>query len=407
MISFDDIIKKELSINHGYASLLKPQYFNAPIKLGETKIKEIEHKRTLINEFFSIVAYLGKKSLVDKGNNLLKVLFSEAPLGLNVAYHISLPDCCWTPPLLYRTDESLSGKIFEIQSPGSGWGDLYLFAKCYADLGYYVPDYLLNFPSIYSTEIKKYTHCTFPRVFHMLDAASVPYNMRYLLSITNELSYWGIDGSVKMHDVDFVISHSVTSLIASNYFRTYLEKALNNELVFSTQPNIIFDEKAIYLLPFFRESRRFFSNEVRELFPFTTFVENNGFFDENDNFISINEFVKRPPRERRYYLKYGGPDTNRNWGSRSVYRLSGYDCKKLLDNAAEKSKQGEVWLIQEDCSKCTTDIISNDISDILSKKLNIKISSFYGRDTLFGIKIMARNHFKVHGQNDTFTGIGV
>ena len=210
-----------------------------------------------------------------------------------------------------------------------------------------------------------------------------------------------------MHDVDFVISHSVTSLIASNYFRTYLEKARNNELIFSTQPNIIFDEKAIYLLPFFRESRQFFSNEVRELFPFTTFVENNGFFDENDRFISINEFVKRPPRERRYYLKYGGPDTNRNWGSRSVYRLSGYDCKNLLENAAEKSKQGEVWLIQEDCSKCTTDNFSNDISDLLSKKLNIKISSFYGRDVLFGIKIMARNHFKVHGQKDTFTGIGV
>ncbi len=407
MISFDDIIKEELSINHGCSPLLKPHYFNAPIELGEIKMKEIEQKHSLINKFFSIVAYLGKKTLEDSEIDLSKVLFSEAPLGLNGAYHKSLPDCCWTPPFLYRTDESLSGKIFEIQSPGSGWGDLHLLAKCYDALGYCVPDYLLNFPNIYSAEIKKYTHCSFPRVFHMLDAASVPYNMRYLLSITNELAYWGIDGSVKMHDVDFVISHSVTSLIASNFFNTYLDKARNNELVFSTQPNIIFDEKAIYLLPFFRESRQYFSKEIRELFPFTTFIENNGYFDENDDFVSIDEFVKRPPRERRYYLKYGGPDTNRNWGSRSVYRLSGSDCKKLLDIAVEKAKHGEVWLIQEDCSKCITEDFSSDITDILSKRLNIKISSFYGRDILFGVKIMARNHFKVHGQNDTFTGIGV
>ncbi len=409
MCVFSKLVYEELAGrlgNNGCLSL-RPLYFDAPIQLGAEKMSEVENKREGINAFLSRVAYIGKTALENHDESLLKLLFSEAPVGMNWTYHEELPDCCWNTPFLYRTDESLSGKIYEIQAPGSGWGDLYLFAKCYESIGYRVPQTLLDFPKIYASAIKKYTGCRRPRVYHMLDAASVPYNMRYLMSLSDELAYWGIDGSVKMRDVDFVVSHSVASLVASNFFASYLEKERKGELLFSTQPNILFDEKAIYLLPFYRKTRDCFSDDVRKLFPFTSVIENGGFFDEQDVFVHLDEFVKRPKEERRFFLKYGGPDTNRNWGSRSVYRLNGNDCEALLGMAKKKSENGEVWLLQRDCSMNDDTFYSEDISRIRNNKLYVKLSSFYGKDILFGVKIMARKHFKVHGQDDTYTGIGV
>jgi len=41
-----------------------------------------------------------------------------------------------------------------------------------------------------------------------------------------------------------------------------------------------------YLLPFYRETACFFSDEIRSIFPFTTYIEGDGFFDENGKFLN-------------------------------------------------------------------------------------------------------------------------
>lgn len=404
-----ELVKKHLKKIIGVDDLLFPLYFDEPVKIEKSSL-ELEEKGFTIKEFLSTVSHLAQKALIENDDEILRILFSEAPLGLSIDYHKALPNCCWDIPLLFRTDESISGKIYEVQAPGSGWGDLYLYALCYKELGINVPSRLLSFPDIYAKNIMEATNKETPKVFHMTDAASVPYSVRYLINITKKIKYWGYSSDVSMHDIDCLVSHSVVSIVASNYFVDYLQMAKEGKLLFALPPNLIFDEKAIYLLPFYRKTRDLFSDKVRSLFPFTSIIENNGFYDKDGVFITIDKFVSRAPKDRKYYLKYGGPDTNRNWGSRSVYRLSGNDCGILLRNAMEKAKEGEIWLIQEDESKTTSAVsISNDLGNLIfSKRLNIKLSCFYGKDDLpMGIKVMGRHHFKVHGQKDTYVGLGI
>lgn len=408
MEDFTSFVRDELSQKIGIGDWRFPRYFDKPINLGLIKEKFIAQKE-IIELFFSKVKELAQTALIDRDDEINRLLFSEAPSGMTIEYHQSLPKCCWSSPIIYRTDQSLSGKIYEIQAPGSGWGDLYLYAHCLKRLGHIIPPEYFEFPVLYAENISNATGKEFPHVFHMVDAASVPYSTRYLQAITsNYIKYWGLNHEVKMDEIDCVISHSVISITTSNYFKTYLQKAEDKKIVFSTPPNLIYDEKAIYILPFHRKTKAFFPEEIRSIFPFTTFIENNGFFDEHNNFVSLDNFIKRKPRDRKYYLKYGGPDTNRNWGSRTVFRLSGNDCERLLMKANALAQKGEIWLIQKDVSQNTSDIFyPQDIANILSEGNHVKISGYYGIHKLFGIKVMARHHFKVHGQEDTFVGLGI
>lgn len=406
MDEFKCIIEKELSKAIGIGNWKFPNYFNKPIDLGYAMSNLIK-EREIIEAFFDKVAELAKISLRNQDKEIVHILFSEAPAGLDIEYHKNLPACCWNFPIMYRTDQSLSGKIYEIQAPGSGWGDLYLYATCLQRMGYEIPEMYFDFPVLYAENLCDVTKKRIPRVFHMLDAASVPYSSRYLQYITSDsVKYWGLDGSVKMNEIDCLVSHSVISATTSNYFKTYLQMASEGKFVFSTPPNLIYDEKAIYALPFYRKTKSFFTDEIRSIFPYTTIIEDDGFYDENDEFVLLEEFAKRKPRDRKYYLKYGGPDTDRNWGSKTVFRLNGNDCEKKLAYANALAKKGEIWLIQEDVSKNVSDYYSQDIEEILKEKFYIKISGYYGCNKLFGAKIMARHHFKVHGQEDTLVGLG-
>ena len=407
MEDFKSIVKEELSKAIGIGDWRLPKYFDKPITLGRV-MSNLISEREIIESFFKKIAELAQAALLNQDEEIIRILFSETPAGLNIEYHKQLPACCWEAPIIYRTDQSLSGKIYEIQAPGSGWGDLYLYAICLNRLGYEIPRMYFDFPKLYADNLACATRRNTPYVFHMLDAASVPYSIRFLQSKTcNYVKYWGMSRDVKMDSIDCLISHSVISSTTSNYFKTYLQMAAEGKLIFSTPPNLIYDEKAIYVLPFHRKTRSFFSREIRSIFPYTTIIENNGFYDENDEFVLIHDFVKRKPRERKYYLKYGGPDTNRNWGSKTVFRLSGNDCENLLTYANRLSQKGEIWLIQEEVAQNTSDDFSEDIKEILEEKNHIKISGYYGSNRLFGAKVMARHHFKVHGQEDTLVGLGI
>jgi len=406
MDEFKVILEKELSKAIGIGDWRLPKYFGKPINLGLTMPKLI-NEREIIELFFKRVAELAQLALLNGDDEVIQILFSETPAGLDIEYHKNLPACCWNSPIIYRTDQSLSGKIYEIQAPGSGWGDLYLYALCLKRIGYEIPKMYFDFPESYANNIANITGKSRPCVFHMIDAASVPYSTRYLQYITSDkIKYWGLSCDVKMNAIDCLISHSVVSSTTSNYFKTYLQMATEGKLVFSTSPNLIYDEKAIYVLPFHRRTKSFFSEEIRSIFPYTTIVENGGFYDEGGEFVLIEDFIKRKPHERKYYLKYGGPDTDRNWGSKTVFRLNGNDCEKLLNYANKLSQKGEIWLIQEDVSQNISDDVSQDIEGILKEKNHVKISGYYGSDRLFGVKVMARHHFKVHGQEDTLVGLG-
>lgn len=119
-----------------------------------------------------------------------------------------------------------------------------------------------DFPQLYADNLISATKKSTPYVFHMVDAVSVPYSIRFLQAKTyNYVKYWGLSHDVKMDNIDCLISHSVISETTSNYFKTYLQMATEGKLTFSTSPNLIYDEKAIYVLPFHRKTRSFFQRK--------------------------------------------------------------------------------------------------------------------------------------------------
>lgn len=398
----------ELRESIGSGEFELPTLFDGPIHLGSDMRGNVENQRQRIDCFFDTVISMARSALTSNDTRLNAMLFSQPVAGMDLEYHRNLPDCCWSKPVFYRTDQSVEGKIYEIQSPGSGWGDIPLYATCLRKLGYDLANVASDFSRDYAQSIMSLTNARQPKVYHMLDASSAPAGMRYLFAQTRPmLRYWGLDADVSMRDVDYVTAHSAAALVASNFSGSYLSGAASGKTIFGIPPNLIFDQKAIYLLPFHRHTANAFSDEIRALFPFTTLVEDGGFFNSDGEFETIAHFLAKPPRQRRYFLKYGGPDLDRNWGSHSVCRLSGSDCARLLCQADELSRRGEIWLIQEDVSRKGSKDIPDDVRIMIGDKYHVKLSVFSGPDRTLGMKVMARKHFKVHGQRDAYVGLGV
>jgi hypothetical protein len=414
MGNMEHYILEELTENIGGGNYQLPLYFDSPIQIGAAMHKKLNTQHQLICDFYDTIVSIARKALANNHDSLIRLLFSEPVGGMTLDYHRNLPDFCWKKPLLFRTDQSISGEIYELQPPGSGWGDIPLIAKALIRNGCSLPNSLLEYGKTYSQGIVKATGKDIPRVFHMLDAASEPSGLRYLFTQTRPmLQYWGIDKDISMHEIDYVTAHSAAALTTCNYFNLYMKMANEGKLVFGISPNLVFDQKAIYILPFYRETKDCFSDEIRAIFPFTSFIENDGFYDENGSFVKLDDFAERKRGQKRYFLKYGGTDLTRNWGSREVYRLDTFSknqCKSKLAEASQLAKNGEIWLIQKDVSR-SSDTVSDDIQGIITdmyvQKKHIKISVFYGINDSIGIKIMARKHYKVHGQTDTFVGIGI
>lgn len=407
-----ELLNKELISMIGVGNNRHPMFCAAPIVLGDKIFNGLISQQTLINQFYNIVGQVGKLAIKGELDDIVKrILFSEVVAGMDIAYHSKLDDFAWEPPLFYRTDQSVDGKIFEIQAPGSGWGDLPLMKTILNELGVFDTTSVLDFEQNYVSAFRKLTGKKYPHVGYFLDAASNPTSMRYLLALThNEIGYWGMDANVQMDDLDCVVAHSASSLTTLNHYRKYYEKATLKKLRFILPPNLLFDQKSIYLLPFLEETKHFFSEEIRQMFPYTTYIYEEKFCLDNGEYISVDDFIALPPSKRRYYLKYGGPNTNKNWGSKSIYRLNRNDCKSLLKRACELSTKGEIWLIQKDITTFS-DKTSLDYSDEINKIINdgnhIKLSAFYTPYNYLGCKVMYRKHFKVHGQRDTYTGLGI
>lgn len=408
----NDSILIELKNKIGVGKFNLPIFIDKPIYLGENTKSILKKQKVLIRKFLSIVSNIAKNSLKDNSKNeIRKILFSESVLGMDTAYYKSLDDFCWNIPVMFRTDQSIDGKIFEIQSPGSGWGDIPLI---YTSLSEKYPEFIektRKYVEEYTNFIKKITSSDNPIVAHFEDASSNPTSIKYLKAITsNDIKYWGLDGDVNMEDVDYVVTHSVNSLIGLNCFEKYKSQAKQKKLIFCIQPNFLFDQKAIYLLPFLKETSSLFNEAIRQLFPYTSYLHNGGFCLKDGRFITIEKFSKLISSERRYYLKYAGPNVSKNWGSKSVFRLSKNDCYELLKRANELAEKGEIWIVQEDItsfSDMEKSEYSDDINQILKNHNHLKISAFHTPYSIIGYKVMFRKHFKVHGQKDTYIGVGI
>lgn len=331
--------------------------------------------------------------------DILHWLLNETPHSLGIQYHRRLEERHYTLPVFFRTDEVLSGKIAEIQCPGSLWGELQLVFDYLKKLGV---NRAISPADSFVHQLTDFLNES-PIIDHRLDNASGPAGMRFFIEKTRPYAkYWGIDYDIWPANCNFIRNHSFFGLCADNEFQSRITR-VGNGITYDLPPHVLFDQKASLVLPFWSLTRELFSDTIRDLFVFTTPLLPSG-IELPDKFVTIDEFAQLPRSRRSYYLKYAGSDVSLNWGSRAVYRLSnisGDSCRDLLKQCMAGYKKGQIWLIQEERTQ------NDDIAYLTrdgcrhTEKLRAKFSAFYGPIACLGVLAMHRHHNKVHGQKDT------
>mgnify|MGYP004611556537 CR=1 FL=1 len=354
----------------------------------------------IIHTFQEKCIEIFKNALTKQDELLLFWLINETPDSLGLDYHRSLSESCFKRPVFFRTDEMDFGKIAEIQCPGSHWGELELLYNYYKESFSVGQEPAKNFVE----QLKCYLGKSSPTVLYLTDNSSAPAGVRYFIEKTRpQIRYWGIDSMIDSKSCDFIRTHSFFGLCSENYHKLRLE-FVGDSLEYDYPPNVLFDQKATLVLPFWSKTRDLFSDDIRDLIIYSTPLISNNIELDNGDILSIEEFSRKPQSQRRYYLKYAGSDVTKNWGSRGVYRLSNESstgCEILLKKCLKALKDREIWMLQKEISNKKRVEYYDIDGKKKSEQRNVKYSSFYGPLGLIGILGYYRKHFKVHGQNDT------
>jgi hypothetical protein len=243
-----------------------------PVHAPPPDVFEDERRITAFDEYFDRCLDIFRASLRGEADPVIyKWLMNDTPVSLRRAFHLALPDAAFSRPRFFRTDESAHRRIFEIQCPGSGLGDLQLFTDAYRRIGRNTPELDQYHPAeLFTREVQQIFGRENPSVLHLLDNSSAPISMRYLISATTPpLRYWGYSAGVNNASCDLVRSHSFFGLVSENRFKRRLDAAANGIVVFDLPPIVLFDQKAGMALPFWDKTRAYFSDHVRRLFAYT------------------------------------------------------------------------------------------------------------------------------------------
>jgi len=200
--------------------------------------------------------------------------------------------------------------------------------------------------------------------------------------------------------------------MVNNFFESRRSKFLSGQrTLFDLPPVMFFDAKLIMALPFERESREYFSDRVRELFPYTCIIHPEGVELEDGHRLSLEDFISlKRSSGMDYYLKYAGTDVNINWGSRAVYYAASMSKKALgdlLDRIVKDYRANRFWILQKGYRmKYQTRYYSRG-GQTRDMDGYAKFSGFYGPGGLMGAMNMTRRHHKVHGGDETVVSIVV
>jgi hypothetical protein len=386
-----------------------------PRRVDATRWNTLQADGAIVEEFFRGVGRVFHESLAGSGPTLGQLLLADAPCHLDERFHRSLGSLATRPPGFYRTDESELGKIFEIQCPGSLWGDHLLveFAlRQSSRLQAHEHAHGLGLGRRVAELIRDRVATSSPAIHYLLDNASVASSARYFVGRTardDGLRYLGLSPGVKGRECNYVRSHSVYGLAGENFFRDRIRMAKQGQLEYDLPPSLLFDQKLPLCFPFEPETRIEFRDCVRELLAFTSLVRPEGVrLPGSDRLVPTQDFARLPRRQRGYYLKYAGTDVSLNWGSRAVHslrRLGREPCELLLRRAAEDLARGRPWIMQE-AHEARQDVEWWERGGERNRAtLDAKVSRFFGAGDLLGALQQHRPFYKVHGQSDTVVSL--
>jgi len=380
-----------------------------PALLSDEEAKGFVNRYASIKTFWTISQDLFKKALFDDEYAYIRnLVLNEVNPQFALAYHKELYEHEVDQPYFFRTDESIPGKITEIQSPGSGWGTVQALQVSIPYLQKHSSFPIRSFNEKTVAEklaqsITKLTGGT-PRIFHQIDESSVMLDTNYFISTTRKygLRYLGHDYDVSFKNANFLRTHSFLEQATGSTFYEYLERYHHKEVLFDIFPSILFFQKISLIFPFWEKTRNLYPDHVRDLFPFTSLIEDTLLLEDGTR-LTPEQFSQRKPHERDYYLKYGGTDGTINWGSKAVYHLGKTDwkkCEALLIKAKADYHAGKYWILQKAHHR-KEKVTTLKEEALTTQESYGKWSGFYGPDGFLGGYVMTRGFYKVHGQDDT------
>ena len=382
----------------GFTQLLATQ----PYRVSPAVRRGYDSRLALIRSFQQTAVEIFRAAL--KGNthpDVLHWLINETPASLGIPYHRTLEERHFTLPLFFRTDEVRPGRIVEVNCPAALWGELQLAFEHAVRMGYCAGE--VSPAERYATQLTDFLRIT-PVVHPFLDNSSAPGSWRYFIERTRpRVRYWGIDHGIRAADCNFIRYQAFMNVCGDSNLPARLSKA-GDGVTFDYPPYVLFDQKATLALPFWSLTRESFSDEIRNLFPFTTPLLPAGIELPDGTRLSIEAFCLWPRSRRSYYLKYAGADWTLNFGSKAVFRLSnmsGSACLDLLRRCLSQYERGCIWLLQqEETQDDEIEYLTRD-GQVHIRRLRASLGGFYGPGGCLGVLAMHSPYNKVHGRQDT------
>jgi hypothetical protein len=110
---------------------------------------------------------------------------------------------------------------------------------------------------------------------------------------------FGYDKDVRPQDCNFVRAHDFFGLLTENFAAERLRLSANGTCVYDLPPVALFDQKVLLAFPFWDETRGYFSDDIRGLFPYTTVLAPKGVRLETGDWATLEQFSALPPLQAK------------------------------------------------------------------------------------------------------------
>ncbi|MEZ4525693.1 MAG: hypothetical protein R2941_07220 [Desulfobacterales bacterium] len=243
-----------------------------PYRLAPDVLQGFFDRYALIKEFQKTTLELFNASLNGEADpEIASLILNELPEQQGWQYHkaLNMKDT----PVFFRTDEVIPGKICEIQCPASAWGIYEQLYHCYRHFGFEISSFPKSLSESFSDALTQHIGKP-PLIHHLIDHSSIPHDVRFFLQQTRKhgLKYFTYDRGITPYNCNFIRAHIFVGLWTENYASDRLACYKAGKLKYDLPPIILFDEKMLYMLPFWHKTRHYYSDQIRELFPYTQLI---------------------------------------------------------------------------------------------------------------------------------------
>jgi hypothetical protein len=311
-------------------------------------------------------------------------------------------------PVFFRTDQATDGTILEVQCPGSTWGVHEIVHAYYCDAGFDCARAAAPLSRRFAEALHAHLRSR-PVIHHLMDNSSHPAGERFFVHrVRPHAAYFGFDRDVRPGDCNFVRAHDFFGLMIDNFAAERLRLLDEGHSIYDLPPIALFDQKLLLAMPYWDETRAYFTDAIRGLFPYTAIVTPGGLRLECGDWVTLEQLSTLPRSRRRYFLKYAGADVARNWGSRAVFRMdqrSREGCLAALQAAVRRYSEGERWILQCKCAGDEQVSFITRSGTIATITARSKHSSFFGPTGLMASLVMFEQFYKVHMRTETIVGI--